>query len=113
MSDKKVYTCFFGGLQDRIVSINLGYARKEVDSYRNYFKTNFINKVKKDKDHYYMFIVTDQQMEEFNSHLKKYNMYDCIVAKREGARNQNYRWRNHPKLNWFIFNFPETFTVKE
>lgn len=108
MTNKVVHFCHFEQLMDRVLS-RLDYSEQMVMQYKSYFKDQFIDKVIKDKNNYYMFIVAERQMPKFQAHMDKYHMNECVVATRKGVKNQNYRGIDHPELTWFIFNFPETY----
>ena len=112
MTNKVVHFCYFESMKDRVLSRD-DYSEDLVRHYKSYFKESFTNKVVKDKNNYYMFIVSETQMLEFQAHMDKYNMNECVVATRKGIKNQNYRGIGHPELTWFIFNFPETYSVEK
>ena len=114
MKNKYVYCMYFNGIFDIDISKEdeQYYSKSETYNYRNRFKEKFLKLIKKDKDNYYYFILSDTQIPEFENHVEKYKLSKYIVAERRGVCNQNYRFKNHPRMNWFLFNFTEDFQVE-
>lgn len=114
MTDKKVYCVYFNGIQDSNIPKKQEeyYTLNELKTYRERFKTNFIKKIEPGSHNFYYFILSESQMEDFNEHVDKYKIRDFIVASRSGICNQNYRNKDHPRMSWFLFNFPKNFKAE-
>jgi len=114
MTDKTVHCVYFDSVFNYEINPEdeNNYTTSEIYRYRNNFKINFLKKIKSGPNAFYYFIITDTQLKQFNEHLDKYKIKEFIIAQRSGVCNQNYRFKNHPRLNWFLFNFPKDFKVE-